>query len=177
MNLPPNVARCVCSKTRDSQKICWEDDGFQEKDNQVKLRARSGETVKAVVVDGCLLTDGQTKKCDGLFILISKKEKNRRQKIYIVLVELKGTHIDDAFQQLTSVKHCPEYQNIVEHFKKTINNSKNSVKLIKRSFIVTSAKMPPRLSQEKFERSYGIRVDIRTSAQTKAKALDLRKDL
>lgn len=176
MNLPPNVARCVCSKIRNSPRICWEDDGFQEKDKQVKLRARSGETVKAVVVDGYLLTDEQTKKCDGLFVLIGKKEKNRRQKIYIVLVELKGTHIDDAFDQFASVKHCPEYQKIVEHFAKEINSSK-PVRPIERSFIVTSAKMPPRLWQEKLERSYGIRVDIRMSARTKAKALDLRKDL
>lgn len=176
MNLPPNVARCVCSKIHDSPRICWEDDGFQEKDNQVKLRARSGETVKAVVVDGCLLTDEQTKKCDGLFILIDKKEKNKRKKIYIVLVELKGTNIDVAFDQLASVKRCTEYQEIIEHFAKEINGSK-PVRPIERFFIVTSAKMPPRLRQEKFERSYEIKVNIRTSARTKAKALDLREYL
>ena len=176
MNLPPDVARCVCSKIHDSPRICWEDDGFQEKDKQVKLRARSGETVKAVVVDGCLLTDGQTKKCDGLFILIDKKEKNRRQKIYIVLVELKGTHIDDAFDQFESVKQCPEYREIIEHFAKEINSSK-PVTLIERFFIVTSTKMPPRDWQDKLERSCGIKVNIRASAQAKAKALDLRKDL
>ena len=127
--------------------------------------------MKAVVIDDCLLSGQEIKKCDGLFIF-----KKNNKKIYIVLVELKGANIEAAFEQLASVKQCPEYQKIIERFVKEINIGK-PVRPIERSFIVTSAKMPPRLWQEKFERSYGIRVNIRTSAQTKAKALDLRKDL
>lgn len=93
-----------------------------------------------------------------------------------MLVELKGANIEAAFEQLASVKQCPEYQKITAHFAREISGSR-SVRLIEKSFIATSAKMPPRLWQQKFERSCGIKVNIRASAQTKAKALDLRKDL
>ena len=105
-------------------------------------------------------------KCDGLFIFTTNKRD-----IHIVLVELKGTNIYTAFQQLESVKDCPEYQDIIEHF-----NSKY-LRVIKRFFIVTSARIPPRLQQDKLEQSFGIKVGIRTSAKTKAKALDLREYL
>lgn len=94
----------------------------------------------------------------------------------VITIQMKGTNIDVALDQLVSVKRCPEYQEIIEHFAKEINGSK-PVRPIERSFIVTSAKMPPRLRQEKFERSYGIKVNIRTSARTQAKALDLREYL
>ena len=113
-------------KIRNSPRICWEDDGFQEKGKQVKLKAQPGETVKAVVIDNCLLSGQDIKKCDGLFIF--KNNKN----IYIVLVELKGADIETAFMQLASVKRCPEYKKIAEHFLREISDSK-SVRLIEKS--------------------------------------------
>ncbi|KKZ14868.1 MAG: hypothetical protein TH68_03500 [Candidatus Synechococcus spongiarum 142] len=116
-----------------------------------------------------MLSDKIQKKCDGLFIFTTNKRNIHR--IYIVLVELKGTDIYTAFQQLESVNNCCEYKKIIEHF-----NSKR-LKVIEKSFIVTNAKVSPRLQQDKLEKSFGIKVDIRTSAQTKAKALNLRKYL
>jgi len=166
LNLPQNVVRCVCCGTGDPHTICWGNDGFQEKGKQVKLRARSEEAVKAVVIDGCLLSD-KKQKCDGLFILTSNKRNNHE--IYIVLVELKGTNIYTAFQQLESVKDRSEYKQIIEHF-----NSKYTV--IEKFFIITNAAVsgPQRNNLKK---SSGIKVGILTSAKTKAKALDLRKYL
>ena len=125
--------------------------------------------MKAVVVDGCLLSDKIQKKCDGLFIFTTNRKNIH--KIYIVLVELKGTDIYTAFQQLESVNNCCEYKKIIEYF-----NSKR-LKVIEQSFIVTDAKMPSQLQKDKLEKSFGIKVGIRTSARTKAKALNLRKDL
>ena len=79
MNLPQHIAHCVCSGTGNPRPICWGDNGFQEKGKQVKLKARSGETVKAVVVDDCLLRD-QKKRCDGLLFL---KRTIKRSILYL----------------------------------------------------------------------------------------------
>ncbi|MXW40802.1 MAG: hypothetical protein F4Z75_06650 [Synechococcus sp. SB0668_bin_15] len=166
MNLPQHVTRCVCSNTGSPCPICWGDNGFQENGKQVKLRARSGETVKAVVVDDCLLSSQKIKKCDDLFIL-KKNNKN----VYIVLVELKGTHIKDAFAQLASVRQDQKYECIVECFPKT-------PKPIERAFVITGRMpLPPLNQQAKLEEIYGIRVKILASQKTKSKALDLREHL
>jgi len=167
VNLPQHVVRCICSGTNYPRpKICWGDNGFQEKGKQVKLKAQPGETVKAVVVDDCLLSGPKIKKCDGLFIF--ERSNNR---IYIVLVELKGTHIEDAFTQLAFVRQCQEYKCIVKCFART-------PRPIERAFIITGPMPLPSLRQQNMlAQEYGIKVNIILSQKTKDKAPDLRDSL
>lgn len=71
MNLPPNVARCVCLDHDNPHQLCFGNNGFKEKRQQVKLNVQRGETVKALVLDGCLLSD-RTRKNRTLIQRFSK---------------------------------------------------------------------------------------------------------
>lgn len=144
---------------------------FRKKANRLSLGSRSEEEVKAVVDDDCLLSSQQAKKCDGLSIFSDNKENNK--KIYIVLVELKGTDIDTAFEQLTSVKQSQEYREIITCLTRKSNCGK-PVKPSEQYLIVTNSNLS-RNQQAKPEKHYRIKTKIRTSQKTKA--LDLRGQL
>ena len=73
--LPEEFNCCVCVKaggcvdTGKRCSLCFGSNGFQEKGQQVKLVPQNNdEQVKAIVLDGCLLSDGSKKSCDGLFL-------------------------------------------------------------------------------------------------------------
>ena len=46
MNLPPNIARCVCLDHDNPHRLCLGNNGFKEKRQQVKLNVQRSETVK-----------------------------------------------------------------------------------------------------------------------------------
>ncbi len=79
MNLPPNVARCVCLDHDNPHRLCFGNNGFKEKRQQVKLNVQRSETVKALVLDGCLLSDRTRKSCDGLFLFCKNNKREPRK--------------------------------------------------------------------------------------------------
>ena len=168
MNLPPKVDRCVCLGHDDPHRLCFGENGFKEKRQRVKLSAQRRETVKAVVLDGCLLSDSPQKSCDGLFLFC------KSNKTYILLIELKGTHIEDAFEQLACVKHeHREYADLREHIKE---NTKGQI--IEKCFVVTNGTIEKTV-KAKLERIWRVKVGIVTQQKTKRDAAtpDLRKYL
>ncbi len=168
MNLPPNVARCVCLDHDNPHRLCLGNHGFKEKRQQVKLNVQRSETVKALVLDGCLLSDRTKKSCDGLFLFC------KNNKTYILLIELKGTHIEDAFEQLASVKN--EHQEYVDLCRYIRGNMKGQI--IEKCFVITNGTMGRKV-QAHLEKSWGIKVGIITQQKTKRDAAtpDLRKYL
>ena len=164
MNLPQDVAACVCSSTGNPHNLCFGNNGFQEKGIQVKFTAKNNEELKSIVLDGCLLTNQKQKRCDGLFFF---RKGNR---VYIILVELKSIrNIDDAFAQLTYVKYeSQEYKDLCEHIK-----DQNGKEPIERYFVITLGTGRGTLSSQKV-RGIRIRVVVQTKT-TKSAAPDLRK--
>lgn len=103
---------CVCRGRGNPHNLCDGPLTFQEKGKKVKLTPKIGEEARAIVLDGCVCDDDKP-RCDGLFLF------RNNQKRAIVLVELKGVHIDQAFEQLAWTRyHRKEYREIRELFTK-----------------------------------------------------------
>lgn len=75
---------------------------FQEKGMGVNLDTSPRGSAIKIKVDGCLITN--TKKCDCLYFYEHSKNQH-----YIFLVELKGTHFNDALEQLAATFQHPNY--------------------------------------------------------------------
>ena len=149
MNLPENVANCVCISSGNPHSLCLGNNGFKERGKQVKLTIKNNETVKAIVLDGCLLPE-QTSKCDGLFLFL------QGNKIRLLLIELKSLHnIEDACEQFIAVKNNQTYKDLYRHIK---NNNKN-IQLIEKCFIITTGSID-RDAEAKLEKSIGLKLKL-----------------
>lgn len=105
---------CVCRQYNNELKSCVNAYTVRESGKAVRLKPGLGESVKAIILDGCVITDNHT-KCDALFLYTRGNRK------YSFLVELKGAaDLPKAFEQLGyTVHHRPEYQRIVDAFDAT----------------------------------------------------------
>lgn len=75
------------------KKTCFESSTVaEEKGKKFELRNKSRKTVCRVKVDGCLINDHKTKRCDFLFKVCETETH--------FLVELKGTDVDKAVDQI-----------------------------------------------------------------------------
>jgi hypothetical protein len=83
--LDPDKNKTDCFSTATSAK---------EKGKQFILKNKSKSSVCKVKVDGCLITDMETKKCDYLFEVEGGKA--------YFLVELKGTDVETAVEQIVT---------------------------------------------------------------------------
>ncbi len=81
----------------------------KENHKEFRLENKSKKTICRVKVDGCLIDDQRTKRCDYLFKVCETKKH--------FLVELKGTDVNKAVEQIIStfdfinrkLKLSPEY--------------------------------------------------------------------
>ncbi len=95
-------------------------------------------------------------------------------KTYILLIELKGTHVEDAFEQLASVKN--EHQEYADLCRYIRENTEGQI--IEKCFVIINGTMEKTV-KVKLERSLRIKVGIITQQKTKRDAAtpDLRKYL
>ncbi len=101
---------CVCRDRRIPDKLCEGNLSFEEKGKKVRLTLRANEEAKALVIDQCVCRDNNL-KCDGIFLY------RRKNKHWIIMVELKGRDIEHAFEQLAYMKNNrTEYQEIARLF-------------------------------------------------------------
>lgn len=120
-----------------------------------------------MALDGCVFTDYQ-KKCDGLFVLF------RSGRVDIILVELKASHVVDAFEQISHVMQSrKEYRDIVSHLTSLVANPRQ---IVQRSFIVTTGFLNPQVRQ-KWEKACGVLPRVITVEKTASSAPDLRNEL
>jgi hypothetical protein len=136
---------CVCRKMPQIHALCAGSHRFAEQGKSVALICKSGESVTALVLDGCIFTDNLP-KCDGLFVFESSSNN------VLALVELKGTDIPQAFVQLAYVKFKrPEYSQIKQMCMQQIGQLKE------KCFIVSNGAIS-KVEHEKLEQHYRIRV-------------------
>jgi hypothetical protein len=137
---------CVCRGRSNPDKLCDGVYTFEEKGKKVTLEPKAGEEALAVVIDGCVCADNDT-KCDGMFLY------RRSSKRWIILVELKGTDLEHAFEQLAYTKmHRPEYKEIHKLF-----SEENRHFLTEKSFIVSN-RIIHKVEHKKLEIRHRIRV-------------------
>ncbi|QEP43517.1 hypothetical protein D5085_10505 [Ectothiorhodospiraceae bacterium BW-2] len=162
MNIAP-FQHCVCNRMGHSLGLCDGVNQFSENGIKVRHSTKLGEKLVAVVLDGCVFTDNQT-KCDGVFILASQNSD------VISLIELKGRDIEHAFEQIAYVKnHRPEYRQIKQMVIRQMSGDLNE-----KAFVVSSA-LISKSEKEKLELHYQCRItDILHSTAT-TPVPDIRK--
>lgn len=136
---------CICQKMTNSCRRCTNEYTLNDSGISIKLEPKSAsEKVCLIVIDDCLIND-RRKRCDGLF-LYSNSRKNIQSSF---LIELKGSHIEDAFEQLSLTKTYNEYTNIIEKFRSSNNY-----------FAIASNTLVDKVEQQKLEKEFNIRVRV-----------------
>ena len=104
-------AHCVCAGDGNPHALCLGSNGFQENEIRAQLLPLRGERVEAIAFDGCIATDQNSLRCDGLMVL------RRRGQTDLLLVELKNTrNAEHGYQQLYhTAHHRADYQAIRRH--------------------------------------------------------------
>lgn len=160
-----NFETCVCQSNGIPNKLCADHLSFEEKGKKVRITIRQGEEAKALVIDQCVCIDNN-KKCDGMFLY------RMGNKHWMILVELKGTHIVDAFEQLIFMrKHRTEYKEIESLFMK---GQKGTPK--HEAFIVSNMIITP-VEKQKFEQKLGFRVKAVLHSEATRDVPDIRRFL
>ena len=157
--------RCVCSGRRHPHRLCDGELAFEEKGKKIRLSPKSEEDGVAIVLDGCVFDDDET-KCDGLFLW-----KRATSKKCAILVELKGAHdIEHAFEQIAYVRgNRPEYRKIVDAFRSDPGTST----VLEKAVIVSNGMIGGR-KLEKYEEQYGIRVRAVLDSDATTRMTDVR---
>jgi hypothetical protein len=165
--LPDSLNSCICLENKSPCDLCCGDLCFLDAGIHVVFRPKKTETAVAVALDGCVFTDSR-KKCDGMFIL------SRSDRIDVLLVELKGSHLEDAYEQIAYVvNHREEYTNAIAHLT-TLGQTKRPVR---ESSVIVSTGLINRNTQQKLEKAWGIRPAIITVQKPAGAAPDLRNNL
>lgn len=165
--VPGKLAACICLANKSPCDLCCGDLCFLDAGVHVVFRPKKNETAVAVALDGCVFTDSR-KKCDGMFVL------SRSDRIDVLLVELKGSHLEDAYEQIAYVvNHRQEYAGVVSHLA-ILAQAKHLVR--ERSVIVSTGLINPR-DREKLEKAWGVRPAVITVQKPARAAPNLRNYL
>ena len=153
---------CVCRNNGVPDKLCSGILSFEEKGKKVKLSIRPGEEAKALVIDQCVCTDTRM-KCDGMFLY------RRRNKHWMIMVELKGGDIEHAFEQLAFMKtQRAEYKEIEALF------MQNQTGKPKHEAFIVSNHMVSLVKQQKLENRNRIRVKTILHSEATSPLPDIR---
>lgn len=142
---------CVCVADGNPHALCWGATGFQENDIWAHLIPLRGEAVEAIAFDGCIATDQNTLRCDGLMVL------RRPGQAHLLLVELKNTrNAEHGFQKLIhTAHHRSDYQAIHAHEKRQAPGP-----LKEQAFLITTKEIPL-LKRAKAERhANGLKITV-----------------
>jgi hypothetical protein len=153
---------CVCTRKGHPSDSCEDSLVLQEKGKKVTIRPRQRESAKLVVLDGCVFKDNLP-KCDGIFFL------EKGNKAYMILVELKGGDIDHAFEQIRYTKEQrKEYKSLRNRF-----NQNRTGRILESAFVISNHRID-RVSHQKFEKTYGVRVKAVLHSEATTPLPDLR---
>jgi hypothetical protein len=165
--VPGKLAACICLANKSPCDLCCGDLCFLDAGIHVVFRPKKNETAVAVAMDGCVFIDSR-KKCDGMFIL------TRPDRIDVLLVELKGSHLDDAYEQIAYVvNHRKEYADAISHLACLAPTQRQ----VRERSVIVSTGLISRNAQQKLEKAWGIRPSIITVQKPARSAPDLRNIL
>jgi len=160
-----NVGRfqvCVCQGNGNPDGLCGGDLLLQEKGKKVSISLRHAEEARALVIDGCICNDDGL-KCDGLFLYRRGNHK------WILLVELKGSDIQHAFEQLHYTRFCrPEYAEIEQSF------TEGRIGNLTREAFIVSNHLFSKIEQNTLENQWRMRVKNILFSEATSPIPDLR---
>jgi hypothetical protein len=154
---------CVCVRRGDPSDSCGERLVLQEKGKKVTIRPRHQESAKLLILDGCVFRD-DFPKCDGMFFY------EKGNKIFMILVELKGGDIDHAFEQ---VKYTRETRSEYFSLKNQVMNNRAG-RPIELAFVVSNHRID-RVRHQKLENMYQVRVKAVLHSEASTPLPDLRE--
>jgi len=156
---------CVCRGRGRPHTLCDGELTFEENGKKIRLSLRSGEEAVAIVLDGCVFRDNDT-KCDGLFLW-----KKGTSKKCAILVELKGTDLERAFEQIAYVRsNRPEYREIFDAFK----SDQGASTVVEKAVIVSNGTLT-KPQWVKLENQYGFRVLLVLDSDATTPVTDARE--
>ncbi len=165
--VPASLSHCICLANKRPCDLCCGDLCLLDAGIHVVFRPKKDEVAIAVALDGCVFTDNR-KKCDGMFVL------SRFDRTSLLLVEMKGSNIGDAYEQIAYViNHRQEYTDIVSHL---ASLAPGKLRVRENSVIVSTGQTNPR-DRDKLGKAWGISPAICTVQKTAGAAPDLRKYL
>lgn len=146
ISLPDNFENCVCTGNHTPHVACQSKYVLLEKGQALKLEPKNkNESVKLIIIDGCVINDSKTSKCDGLFL-----HKDKNGVISSFLFELKNTEKwPKPISQLEAVKESDKYNELMSNLSISRRNQK---------FIVVGSYIPTAIEKRKMEELYGFRV-------------------
>lgn len=167
--LPASMSRCICIGDQKPCSLCCGVLCLRDNKIQVCLKPKAGEYAESLALDGCLYSaKDKYPRCDGLFVL------SARGQAFVLLVELKGSHVEEAFEQLRYTKNDRhEYQAILTHLRQSISGT---VAIRQLQFIVSNSIVDARTKQ-KLVKAYGIRPTICLHGKPTLPAPDLRQQI
>jgi hypothetical protein len=135
----------VCQrKPHNTHKECVDYNWIRDSGKSIKLEPRfPKEVVTTILIDNCVIKGSKRIKCDALFLY-----KTIRDQIYSFLVELKGTDVKHAFEQIVATKNSDEYKNILSKLEK---------KAIEKFVIVSNVQIN-KIELQKLESEFKIRI-------------------
>lgn len=152
---------CRCINRGNPHDLCDGPFHFEEKGKKVRLIPKKNENALALVIDDCVCKD-MNPKCDGLFIF---EKKNRR---WMILVELKGNRLNDAVRQLAYTKNDrQEYTQI----KNLLQPDKYQI--VEKAYIISNY-LISRPELEKLGNAEGIRITAIVHSKATKPEPDLR---
>lgn len=104
-----DIICCSCQGKKTPHPICAGTLRLDENGVKVQLKPRVGESAQLIIMDGCFCS-AKGKKCDALYLL---QQNSIRQ---LLTVELKGTHVEDAVEQLADTLERDEYKRVKRNF-------------------------------------------------------------
>lgn len=156
---------CVCIANGRPHRLCQGNLSFEEKGKKVRLSIKRGEEAKALVIDGCICNDNDS-KCDGLF-LYRQGIKN-----WMILVELKGTDLDRAFSQLAYTRNDRvEYAEIKDLF------MQDQPGRLLEAAIIVSNRIPDKNELQKLENAHALRLKACLHSEATTPIPDIREIL
>jgi len=146
INLPQEFSNCVCLSNHNPHESCQDKYTLLEKGQVAQLKPKNHkETVKLIVIDGCLIKNNSSSKCDGLFIY-----ENEKGQIISFLVELKNKEKwPKPVEQLQAVKETTKYKELI---------STLSIKERDELFVVVGSYIPTAIEKRRIEKELGFRV-------------------
>lgn len=156
---------CVCVRRGTPSDSCEDRLVLQEKGKKVTLRTRTGEEAKMLVIDGCVIRDNQP-KCDGVFLY------RRNNLHWLILVELKGSDIPHAFEQLAYMRTSRREYNVL----KSSFMASQTGNLKEEAFIISNHTIS-RVDQQKMERQWNVRIKAILHSEPTTPIPDLREYL
>lgn len=131
--------------------LCWGANGFQENDIQAHLIPLRGETVEAIAFDGCIATEHNSLRCDGVMVL------RRPGRTDLLLVELKNTrNAEHGLQQLIhTAHHRADFQTIYGHEERQAPGP-----LRQQAFLITTKLIQPLMRAKAERQSNGLKLTI-----------------